>query len=629
MASQLRTSADDFIASGSQDIDGVRRERGAVHPDSIEAWGQFIHYMGQSSLDTADLARQIEEAVSTEAFQLAAQLQKQIDELISRDAVSTSLQELDQACEEERYADATKLRDMSHSNLMGWWAGKGENDPYGHILHIEPAFGCYLGRAYLPRQLFEIKSYIDDGQIADDDIDHIVQGMGQPIMEMYLRREEDGSISSCPTALVPMPRDPAPEGQTFPHVYFEAEPEMSLPDIADLVGEMNGEARDGESAPDEQQVQEAITAIRDEVVQNLKETFQQLSSGSEDSVVDITQLNFSDMLGGAAGGNNSGIVEVSPGTLQLGDGLTVTVEVQEGPQVVPITRAAADLRKFGRDRFVIQALRDPNHAEPETEEEPQPSDTEEAREEAMHHSTVLTERLRRARFGGLDRGIAIGDPQTGTKGPEMDMWAKVAAELKRMHEAYNAGQGPRPDQDVVSEIIRNAAASIASAVVATGPTNIDLGELYSGRVTYTRIPAPQCSTDPFSGTFLAQFGPHGIECLSLSRVRDKDGVEKVVGRKITGDPNVPAGEMSFTARLDEKLDPREYAEILGVTARYAGSGLVAQPGFKQKRMVRGELLEFAESSPITHGARLGFVWAVPGQQRYLVFLNRIGLNEED
>jgi hypothetical protein len=34
--------------------------------------------------------------------------------------------------------------------------------------------------------------------------------------------------------------------------------------------------------------------------------------------------------------------------------------------------------------------------------------------------------------------------------------------------------------------------------------------------------------------------------------------------------------------------------------------------------VEGELLQFAEGSPVTQGARLGFMWASPGQRRFLV-----------
>lgn len=52
-----------------------------------------------------------------------------------------------------------------------------------------------------------------------------------------------------------------------------------------------------------------------------------------------------------------------------------------------------------------------------------------------------------------------------------------------------------------------------------------------------------------------------------------------------GDPNVPAGEVSFTANIDRgaRLDPSGYPDMLGVTARYAGKGLIAQPGFAEPK----------------------------------------------
>lgn len=53
---------------------------------------------------------------------------------------------------------------------------------------------------------------------------------------------------------------------------------------------------------------------------------------------------------------------------------------------------------------------------------------------------------------------------------------------------------------------------------------------------------------------------------------------------------------------------------------------MAQPGFKNARWVDGELLQFgAAGTLLTGGAELGFVWAVPGEKRFLILLNRIDL----
>jgi hypothetical protein len=60
--------------------------------------------------------------------------------------------------------------------------------------------------------------------------------------------------------------------------------------------------------------------------------------------------------------------------------------------------------------------------------------------------------------------------------------------------------------------------------------------------------------------------------LPLARRRGKwdDGEECVVGVKLTGDANVPAGAVSFRAKVGRRhrLDPREvYPDELGIVAR--------------------------------------------------------------
>lgn len=69
-----------------------------------------------------------------------------------------------------------------------------------------------------------------------------------------------------------------------------------------------------------------------------------------------------------------------------------------------------------------------------------------------------------------------------------------------------------------------------------------------------------------------------------------------------------------------------YPDDLGVVARYKGEGRVAQKGYSAPRWVEGELLVFASGgSPLTGAAELGFVWAVPGERRFLILLNKVDL----
>jgi hypothetical protein len=42
-------------------------------------------------------------------------------------------------------------------NVQGWWVGRTVNDPYGHLLRVSPSYGRYLGQAYTPHDLAEVK----------------------------------------------------------------------------------------------------------------------------------------------------------------------------------------------------------------------------------------------------------------------------------------------------------------------------------------------------------------------------------------------------------------------------------------------------------------------------------------
>ena len=69
-------------------------------------------------------------------------------------------------------------------------------------------------------------------------------------------------------------------------------------------------------------------------------------------------------------------------------------------------------------------------------------------------------------------------------------------------------------------------------------------------------------------------------------LRKQDGDEAVVATKLTGDPNVPAGQTSFKAKItrSNKLSTRDaYPAELGVLARYRGSGRIAKAGNKEAR----------------------------------------------
>lgn len=97
---------------------------------------------------------------------------------------------------------------------------------------------------------------------------------------------------------------------------------------------------------------------------------------------------------------------------------------------------------------------------------------------------------------------------------------------------------------------------------------------------------------------------------------------------MTGDVNVPAGEVSFRARVDRENafrgDDGKYPFEYGVLARYPGQGRVAREGFVDAKWVDGELLKLSSSGKFP-GAEWGFVFEVGEGKRFLLLFERLRL----
>ncbi|KAL2935999.1 Protein EXECUTER 2 chloroplastic [Bienertia sinuspersici] len=130
---------------------------------------------------------------------------------------------------------------------------------------------------------------------------------------------------------------------------------------------------------------------------------------------------------------------------------------------------------------------------------------------------------------------------------------------------------------------------------------------------FNRIQIPRANLDPFDGLYVGSFGPYGTEIVQLRRKfgqwnngnelensSDVEFFEYVEAVKLTGDLNVPAGQVTFRAKIGRgsRLSNRSmYPDELGV-----GVG------------------------PYFRGADLGFLYIVP-EQSFLVLFNRLNLPE--
>ena len=149
-------------------------------------------------------------------------------------------------------------------------------------------------------------------------------------------------------------------------------------------------------------------------------------------------------------------------------------------------------------------------------------------------------------------------------------------------------------------------------------------------VSYRRLSVDKMSRlDPFEGVYYGNYGVHGTELLELRRqmLVEDDGTwqEYVVATKLTGDPNVPVGKVSFKAKISKSNrvsfstsaaqswqfhKQYRYPEELQVQHLYKGSGQVAGEGFVNPRWTEGELLVLSPKSIIGDGAPLAFVFCM-------------------
>ncbi|KAI9079271.1 hypothetical protein K1719_038756 [Acacia pycnantha] len=120
-----------------------------------DRWRKHFQDIDEQERLASILKSQISCAVCMEDFEDAARLKFAIAAAATHDSVGRVITHLNKAIEEQRYTDATFLRDKAGAGLVGWWSGisKDANDPHGPIICITPDHGRYVARSYSPRQL--------------------------------------------------------------------------------------------------------------------------------------------------------------------------------------------------------------------------------------------------------------------------------------------------------------------------------------------------------------------------------------------------------------------------------------------------------------------------------------------
>ncbi|KAG2678932.1 hypothetical protein I3760_11G026700 [Carya illinoinensis] len=521
-----------------------------------------------------------------------------IAEATSKDCVAEIMSQLKNAIEEERYLDASRLCRYTGSGLVGWWVGypKESDDPFGRLVRITPGVGRFVGRSYSPRQL-------------------VTSAPGTPLFEIFVVKDTDETYvmqvvclqrakgnsanSSLPSKLT---KDLHPSTS-------EVEDE-SVVDIQENEGKAERTEEKGTNIEGvtEEGIKSVINFLKEKIpglkvkVMNVNVT-EEVVEDSE-TAKQLMQED-SEKMGSTENTEGVGnLDEIQPDDVTLGGGSDASedekdldmklfiggiVHNEDTPIKDEYVRVPAEIRDMERDSFVLHI---PGRSLDHDTGENKASRVKVAALAAQGVSELMPPDVAKA-FWGTD---------------------KVSSKVSRN----------------VREIVKLA--------VRQAQKRSRLSEY----TTFSRITTSRGDLDPFSGLYVGAFGPYGTEVVQLRRKfghwnagddedksSDVEFFEYVEAVKLTGDLNVPAGQVTFRAKIGRgnHLSSRAmYPDELGVVASYKGQGRIAEFGFRNPKWVDGELLQLNGRGigPYVKGADLGFLYVVP-EQSFLVLFNRLKL----
>ncbi|KAJ8771779.1 hypothetical protein K2173_026956 [Erythroxylum novogranatense] len=563
-------------------------------------WTRHFSEIAQVESFASVLRFQLEDAIEKEDFLEAAKLKVAIAEATSKDTVAVIMSELKNAVEEERYHDASRLCKYTGSGLVGWWVGysSDSDDPFGKLVHITPGVGRFVGRSYSPRQL-------------------VTTSPGTPLFEIFVVKDADGRYVMQVVCLQ------RPKGSSTNHMSSPTESakgkspsEVENSSVVDVQeNEVKDDGNEDKGIHLEGATEEGIKSVINflkEKIPGLKVKVMNVNATGEvmedsESVKQLMHEDDEKSVSSENAEDEDKVEEVqNDGVSLAGDGDSsesgkdldmklfiggVVHNKEDNTIKEDYVRLPAEIKDVEKDSFLLHV---PGRS--------QDDDNRESR----------AAKLKMA-------GIA----------------AKGVSELMPP-EVVKAFWG----SDKVSSKVSRNVREIVKLAVSQAQRRSSLSEY----TTFNRITTSNNSLDPFEGLYVGAFGPYGIEVVQLRRKyghwnglgdksSDVEFFEYVEAVKLTGDLNVPAGQVTFRAKIGKGSripNVGTYPDELGMVARYKGEGRIAELGFRNPQWVEGELLQLNGKGMGSFvkgaGADLGFLYVVPDQS-FLLLFNRLKLPE--
>ncbi|KAL5076375.1 hypothetical protein RYX36_015359 [Vicia faba] len=563
-------------------------------------WCRHFSDIEQAESFASLLKFQLEDAVEKEEFQEAAKLKRAIEEATSKDSVAEIMSQLKNAIDDERYHDASRLCRYTGSGLVGWWVGYSKNseDPFGRLIRISPGMGRFVGKIYSPRQLLTSSTGTPLFEI------YVVKNADDTyhMQVVYLRRSKGNSTSNPPS--IPAKSPSKPEVENLSSVEVE-EPE-------EKVEERNDEKNNNIEAATEEGIKSVINFLKEKIpglkVKVMNVNVEEEEREGSDSIKQIMEED----------GNKTSSTENSEGEV---NNMDEPDEINlEGDIDASEEEKELDMKLFWGG--IVHSNED-NAAKDEFIRLPAEINNMERDSFLLH---IPKRNLDNDRKEDKVRNIKVAA-----------LAAQGISELMPSDVA-KAFWG----SDKVSSKVSKSMRQIVKLAISQAQKKSRLSEdTYFSRITSSGSIG---DIDPFDGLYVGAFGPYGIEIVQLKRkfghwndaddetnTSDIKFFEYVEAVKLTGDLNVPAGQVTFRAKIgkvNRNANRGLYPDELGVNASYRGQGRIADSGFQNPKWVDGELLQLNGKGmgPHMKGADLGFLYVVPDQS-FLVLFNRLKLPE--
>ncbi|XP_050376050.1 protein EXECUTER 2, chloroplastic [Argentina anserina] len=560
-------------------------------------WSRHFSEIEQAETFSSVLKFQLEDAIEKEDFQEAVKLKMAIAEATSKDTVGEIMAQLKVAIEEERYHDASKLCKHTGSGLVGWWVGypKDSDDPFGTIVRITPSVGRFVGRTYSPREL-------------------VAASPGRPLFEIFVVRDADGAY-------------------VMQVVYMQQAKANSTV--------VPSKPEKGSSTPEVDKTTVVDVQKNDDKVESSEEKGLNIEGATEEGIKSV--INF---LKKKLPGLKVKVMNVDVAKKAMEDDISVNRLMQENSEN--------------------------SESDENSEDEVDSSDEIQPDEVTLVESSDTTDDEK-----DLDMKLFIGEIVHNEDTTTKDEYVRCPAEIKDMErESFllhipggSLDHDTRQSKSSKIKVAAQAAKTVSELmpsdvakafwnsdklspkvtknmrdIVKLAVSQANKRKTVSQYTTFNRISTSRGDLDPFEGLYVGSFGPYGPEVVQLRRRyghwngsddRDDSGnvefFEYVEAVKLTGDLNVPAGQVTFRAKIGrgKRLSNRGmYPDELGVVASYKGQGRIAELGFRNPKWVEGELLQLNAKGigPYARGADLGFLYIVP-EQSFLVLFNRLKLPE--